>query len=203
MRRTWTWTLAAAVVLVGMANLMDLALAKDSIAEGKNQLRNLLVNPNFERTTPGRRLDGAFPRTLPGFEGKAFLPNGWAVLPNHDGAGIISVVQSEGGSALRVQTKRGESVTLRQQAEVVPEAAYACGVSIKGKGTVSLRVTDQLPAPWQSWGPASAQAAEAWTKVGLPLTVGVHRHFAALWIDIGENADVLLRDAEFAHRWAR
>ncbi len=199
MRRSYTlWTLAAVVVLAGTANLIGLALAKGSIAEGKSPLRNLLVNPNFERTTPARRLDGPFQRALPGFEGKAFLPNGWAVLPNHDGAGVISVVQVEGGSALRVRTKPGESVSLRQQAEVVPEAAYACGVSVKGKGTVSLRVSDELPAPWQSWGPVSGQAAEAWTKVGLTVTVGVHRHFAALWIDIGENADVLLRDAEFS-----
>jgi hypothetical protein len=190
--------LAAVVVLVGMAGLMDLAWAKDSIAEGKNQLRNLLVNPNFERTHPARRLDGAFQRTLPGFEEKAFLPSGWAVFPNRDGAGIMSVVQSEGRIALRVQTKQGQSITLRQHVEVVPEAAYACGVSIKGKGPVDLHVSDELPAPWQSWGPTRAQATDAWTKVALPVTVGVHRHFAALWIDIGENADVLLRDAEFS-----
>ena len=198
MRKTYSlWTLASVVILVGAAGLIDRTSAKESVAEVKNPLRNLLVNPNFERTCPARRLDGEFRRALPRYEGKAFLPSGWEVFPNRDGAGILSAAPMEGG-ALRVQTKKGESLTLCQHAEVVPEAAYAAGVSIKGKGTVDLRVTDETPAPWQSWGPARGQATDAWTKVSLPVTVGVHRHFAALWIDIGEDSDVLLRGAEFS-----
>ena len=51
MRRTYSlWTLASVVLLVGTAGLTDLTSTKDSIADVKNPPRNLLVNPNFERT---------------------------------------------------------------------------------------------------------------------------------------------------------
>jgi hypothetical protein len=169
---------------------------------------NMIVNPNFERTFEARRLTeftepgspGINPqyRQLPGYAGKPFLPYGWSLLPNREGAGVVSLVENGGRRALRVQTKRGEQVILRQNYfEVVPEAAYTCGLSIRGKGTVSVQPSAENPAVWQTLDSVVGQAKETWTKIGTPVKVGYHRHLGSLRIDVGEDADVLLRDVEF------
>ena len=104
----------------------------------------------------------------------------------------------DGRAALRVVTKKSESIRLRQFIEVVPEAAYTCAVWIKGKGTVTLHPSAQTPAVGQDLGAANGQATANWTRVQLPVKIGYHRHVASLHIDVGENADVLLRGAEFS-----
>ena len=69
--------MAAALILFIAVVLTGLTSAKAPAVDDKNLPRNLLVNPDFARTFPARRLSGDFQRTLPGFEGKAFLPSGY------------------------------------------------------------------------------------------------------------------------------
>ncbi len=85
---------------------------------------------------------------------------------------------------------------LRQYVEVVPEATYNCELSIKGKGSVTLRPSACIPAVWQDLGTASAQATANWTRVQLPVKIGYHRHVLAFHIELGEQCDVQLRGAQ-------
>ena len=170
---------------------------------------NLVVNPDFERTYAARKITGftesGMPginlqyRQLPGFDGKPFMPYGWGVMPNRDGAGVVSVVQDGGSHALRVQTAKGEAVRLRQcYIEVVPEATYCCGVWVKGKGGVNMLAFAQNPAVAQGLTTFHTNATSEWTKLSANFKIGFHRHLVILYIDIEPESDVQLRGVEFS-----
>ena len=166
--------------------------------------RNLVVNPDFARTYAARRSPEPYVKNMPGLDKDAALPYAWTLQPNRSSnaggetIGAVSPVRADGGSALRVVTRKSENMRLRQFIEVVPEAAYTCAVWIKGKGTVTIHPYAHTPATGQDLGAANGQATPNWTRVQLPVKIGYHRHVASLCIDVGEEADVELRGAEFS-----
>ena len=195
------------VVLVRLALLavvIGIIAGASSPLAAEESSRNLVVNADFARTYAARRSPEPYVRNMPGLDKDSAMPYAWTVEPNRwpvagtDAIGEVSTVRVDGGSALRVVTKKSENMRLRQCVEVVPEAAYTCAVWIKGKGAVTVRAYAQTPAVGQDLGGASGQATPNWARLQLPVKIGYHRHVASLNIDVGEDADVLLRGAEFS-----
>jgi hypothetical protein len=166
--------------------------------------RNLVVNSDFARTYAGRRSPEPYVRNMPGLDKDSAMPCAWTIQPNRwpktgtDQIGMVSPLRVDGGSALRVVTRKSESLRLRQYVEVVPEATYTCAVQIKGQGTVTLHPCAHTPATGQDLGSANGQATGNWTELRLRVKIGYHRHIVALIIDVGENADVVLRSVELS-----
>jgi len=166
--------------------------------------RNMIVNPNFERAYPARRLVEpnlkyirGDHKKLPSYEGKPFMPYGWMMVPSADGACKVSRVSEGGKEALRVEAKKGEILYLRQlYIEVTPGEKYDCRVAVKGAGNVRLTVYVNTPAPGQNLGNVLTKATqERWKNFGFKKEVGFHRHLAALHIQVTGPADVLIRNA--------
>jgi hypothetical protein len=165
---------------------------------------NLVINPDYQHTYAARRLDDpklsgvrSESRVLPGYEGAAFLPYGWSIVPQKDGQGVVSLVQEDGKSALRIRTEAGESITVSQGlVEVIPGATYTSGISVKGSGSVTLSVYVSEPAPGGELSRLTMVATPEWKshrKVG---QVGWHRHLAQYQLRITGKADLLIRGAE-------
>ena len=137
--------LALLAVMPAIIATMSLPLA------AQEARRNLLVNPDFARTYAARRSPEPHARDMPGLDKNAAMPYAWTIQPGGgpsagaETIGIISPVQVDGGPALHVVTGKSESMRLRQFVEVVPEAAYTCGVWIKGKGTVAIHPESRAP----------------------------------------------------------
>jgi hypothetical protein len=167
---------------------------------------NLIINPDFARTYAAQRLmetNQPYVRgehkILPGYTTAAFQPYGWAVVPEKDGQGTVSVVDDEGRPALRIQAGVGEKLRLRQQSiEVVPGAAYVGGISAKGTGQIKLLMVVAEPAPQEVLLVTGFTARAGWQVVQARKTIGLHRHLAAYLLDVAGPADVLLRGAELS-----
>ncbi|MCY3018925.1 MAG: hypothetical protein NTW87_07850, partial [Planctomycetota bacterium] len=189
----------ACMILVSCLALLrpDSAAAGETGAAGQPAgVRNLIVNPDFSRSSPAEKSSGPDRRWLPSYEKEPFLPLGWEVQPSGNGAGVLSVADDDGRATLEVRTKKGQQVRLRQYVEVVPKTSYTCGVSVKGRGSVTLRSFACIPATNQDFGAKDGKAGDAWTKLSLRAVVGYHRHVLALMVDVRDDADVLLRGAE-------
>ena len=173
-------------------------------ATAEESSRNLMVNADFARTFAARRSPEPYIRNMPGLDKDSAMPCAWTVQPNRwpnagtEPIGAVLPVQVDGGPALHVVTHKAENMRLRQYVEVVPEAAYTCAIWIKGKGNVAIHPYAHTPAVGQDLGAVSAQATAEWTKIQVSAKIGYHRHVASLNIDVGENADVMLRGAEFS-----
>jgi hypothetical protein len=167
---------------------------------------NLLANPSFEYAYAARRLTEPnltnIPpqfKALPGYQGEAFMPYGWAMMPQKDSQGVVSRVQDDGKPALRVQLAPGEGLCLRQSlVELVPGATYTFGVSIKGSGRVTVTASAESPGPWQQLCRMEGDAAGQWKSLSQTAKVGWHRHLAGFYIQVSGKADVLIRQAELS-----
>jgi len=165
---------------------------------------NLVANPDFLRTYRARRLTApglkyvrGQHKTLPSYDGEAFLPAGWLITLSADGAGRLSFAPDGDRRALRVRTGEGQVLTLTQRyVEVAPGAEYDFGVQVKGAGHVRLSAYASNPGPAQRVGEVSTKArGDAWETLGFSQRMGWHRHLAEIAIRVSAGADVLLRGA--------
>lgn len=165
--------------------------------------RNLTVNGDFARTYPARPSPAPVVRNSPAMNKDSTLPCAWVVEPNRwptgsmENIGTVAAVRENGKPALHVTTGKGENVRLRQSIEVVPEASYTCSVWVKGKGSVGVVASAQVPAVGQELGASRTQATPNWTQLKFSGKVGYHRHVASMILETGENSDVMFRGAEF------
>ncbi len=168
---------------------------------------NLVTNPDFARTYKAQRTAPAKlkyirsqHRILPAYDGEPFMPYGWIIIPNKDGAGRLNVAQDGDLTALRVRTGNGETLRLIQRyVEVVPDAQYDFSVQVKGIGDVHLSGLASNPAPAETVGAVSIRASKNdWKTLKFSKRIGWHRHLAELTIRVSPGADVLVRAASVA-----
>ena len=189
-----------------IARLVQLVLILSSAGSVWAGQTNLLSNPSFEYAYAARRLaEPNLPRIvpeykmLPGYQGEAFMPYGWAMMPQKDSQGIVSRVRDDGKPALRVQLAQGEGLYLRQSlVELVPGATYTFAVSIKGSGRVVVSAMASCPGPDQQLCRVEGDATGEWKSLSQTAKAGWHRHLAGFYIQVSGKADVLIRQAELS-----